>query len=295
MALTGRAYPYRDGFGPFAPETYMVPYPYPYRFAGSESECAADALAELEEMFRTQVHPSRVAAIIIEPVLGEGGFVVPPSEFLPALHVLCREHGILLIVDEIQTGFGRTGRMFASEYMGIEPDLIVLAKAIASGLPLSAVVGRAEITDSVPNGGVGGTYCGNPVACAAAIAVLDVFEEEHLVQRAQEIGRRVRPTLERFQEEFALVGDVRGIGPMLGMELVKDRTTKEPATQEAANLQRLCLKHGLIILRGGVEDNFIRLHFPLVISDSELDQGLGILEFALREMRQAVAAPAAGP
>lgn len=284
MSLTGKVEPYRSGFGPFAPEVYLTPFPYPYRFAGTADECSAAAIESVKNTFRTAVSPDKVAAIIVEPVQGEGGFVVPPAQFLPQLEAICRQHGILLIADEIQTGFGRTGRMFAVDHWGVVPDLVLTAKSLAGGMPLSGVVGRAEVMDAPAPGGLGGTYSGNPVSCAAALAVLDVFEEEGLLARAETLGRAARSRLEGMAGRHELIGELRGIGPMLAIELVRDRETKEPATTETASVLAACHRRGLIILKSGLFDNVVRLHVPLVASDEELDRGLGILEEALEEV-----------
>lgn len=284
MSLTGKVEPYRSGFGPFAPEVYLTPFPYPYRFAGTADECSEAAIDSVKNTFRTTVSPDKVAAIIFEPVQGEGGFVVPPAHFLPQLEAICREHGILLVADEIQTGFGRTGRMFAVDHWGVVPDLLLTAKSLAGGMPLSGVVGRAEVMDAPAAGGLGGTYSGNPASCAAALAVLDVFEEEGLLARAEVLGRAGRKRLDSMSERHELIGDVRGIGPMLAIELVRNRKTKEPGTAETASVLAACHRRGLIILKSGLYDNVVRLHFPLVTSDEELHRGLGILEEALEEV-----------
>ena len=281
MSLTGKVHPYREGFGPFAPEVYLTPYPYPYRFAGSEEACLADALSGLERLLKTQVAPETVAALLVEPVQGEGGFVVPPRGFLRGLRELCDRHGIVLIADEIQTGYGRTGTMFAVEHEGVTPDLLLVAKSLAGGMPLSGVVGRAELMDAPGPGSLGGTYSGNPVSCAAALAVLDVFEQDALLARAVAIGKLVRARLDRMQARFDCIGDVRGLGPMLALELVRDRTTKEPAAALTDAVLRACHQRGLIILKCGLYENVIRLHIPFVASDAEVDQGLSILEAAL--------------
>ena len=283
MSLTGKIRPYRDGFGPFAPEVFLAPYPYPYRYPGSEDASAEEALAELRNLFRTQVAPDRVAALIVEPVQGEGGFVVAPQRFLHGLRKICDEYGILFVSDEIQTGYGRTGKMFAIEHYGIMPDLLLVGKSLAAGLPLSGVIGRADIMDAPLPGSLGGTYSGNPVACAAALAVLDVFEEEKLLERAMAIAQTARPRLEKMQQRFASIGEVRGLGPMLALELVKDRTTREPAPELTTQILQACHKRGLIILKSGLYDNVVRLHIPFVATDKDVQQGLDILEQALEE------------
>ncbi len=283
MSLTGKIHPYRDGFGPFAPEIFLTPYPYPYRYPGSEDACAEDALAGLSHLFRTQVSPERVAALIVEPVQGEGGFVVAPPRFLHELRKICDEHQILLVADEIQTGYGRTGKMFAVEHYGIAPDLLLVGKSIGAGLPLSGVIGRADVMDAPVPGSLGGTYSGNPVACAAALAVLDVFEEDKLLERAMAIAQVARPRLEKMQGRFASIGEVRGLGPMLALELVKDRRTKEPAPELTTQALRACHRRGLIVLKSGLYENVVRLHIPFVATDEDVNQGLDILEQALEE------------
>jgi len=283
LSLTGKEHPYKTGFGPFAGEVYRAPFPYTYRFPGrpDADACTAACLEALEGMFHTHVDPQRVAAVIAEPVQGEGGFIVPPPGFLRGVEGVCRRHGILLIVDEIQTGFGRTGRFLASEHFGITPDLVVLAKSLAAGLPLAAVVGRAEILDAPDVGGLGGTYGGNPLACAAALAVLNVVEEEGLVERGRRIGELIGARLRRMADEYPLIGDVRGLGAMAAIELVKDRQTREPAADETSAALRYCHAHWLIIIRAGLHNNVIRTLVPLVATDADVTQGLDILERAI--------------
>jgi 4-aminobutyrate aminotransferase/(S)-3-amino-2-methylpropionate transaminase len=277
MSLTSKTHPYKAGFGPFAPEVYRVPYAQEYR-----GPTTREALAALERAFVTQVAAEHVAAIIIEPVQGEGGFVVAPPEFLAGIRRLCDEHGIVLVVDEVQTGFARTGRMFAIEHSGIEPDLVTVAKSIASGLPLSGVIGRAEIMDAPGDSAIGGTYVGNPVAQAAAHAVLDVIEEDGLVERAAEIGETIRSRMLAWQERFEAIGDVRGLGAMLAIELVSDRETKAPASELATAVVEAALDRGLLLLKSGIYANCIRVLLPLVISDAELDEALGVWDEALQ-------------
>ncbi|WIG58974.1 MAG: Gamma-aminobutyrate:alpha-ketoglutarate aminotransferase [Ktedonobacterales bacterium] len=284
LALTGKVRPYRQNFGPFASEIYAIPYPYRYRCAqhsGDENANCDEWQADLERTFLTRVPAEQVAAIIVEPVQGEGGFIVPPKEFLPALREICTRHGILLIVDEVQSGFGRTGRMFAAEHSGVEGDLMLMAKSLAAGLPLAAVVGRAEVMDAPEPGGLGGTYGGNPVACAAALAVLDIFAREGLLERANRLGATAMERMRAWQGRFALVGDVRGLGAMVAMELVRDRTTREPATAEAAMLLAEARKRGLILIKAGLFDNVIRLLMPLVTTDEEMAEALDIMEASL--------------
>jgi 4-aminobutyrate aminotransferase / (S)-3-amino-2-methylpropionate transaminase / 5-aminovalerate transaminase len=276
MTMTSKTHPYKAGLGPFAPEVYRVPFANDYRGPG-----AHEALAVLERALVTQVAAEAVAAIVVEPVQGEGGFVVAPREFLAGIRRICDEHGIVLVVDEVQTGFGRTGRLFALEHYGVEPDLLVLAKSIAAGLPLSGVIGRAEIMDAPRDSAIGGTYVGNPVAQAAALAVLDVIEEEGLVERAAAIGETIRARMEGWQDRFDAIGDVRGLGAMLAVELVSDPVTKEPAVDLATAVVDHAFRNGLLLLKSGIYANCIRVLCPLVLSDSELDEALAIWEDAL--------------
>jgi 4-aminobutyrate aminotransferase / (S)-3-amino-2-methylpropionate transaminase / 5-aminovalerate transaminase len=279
LTLTSKVHPYKAGLGPFAPEVYRVPYPNEYRGVG-----AADALAAIERAFATQVARETVAAIVVEPVQGEGGFVVAPPEFIRGVREICDREGIVMVVDEVQTGFGRTGRMFAIEHYGVEPDLITVAKSIAAGLPLSGVLGKAAIMDAPGDSAVGGTYVGNPVALAAALAVLDVFEDEGLVERAQRIGDAVRGRMTEWQERFAQIGDVRGLGAMLAIELVRDRSSKEPAPELASRVAEEAARRGLLLLKAGVHSNCIRVLCPLVIADSELDEALDAWDEALEHV-----------
>ncbi|HXF83170.1 MAG TPA: 4-aminobutyrate--2-oxoglutarate transaminase [bacterium] len=283
LSLTGKERPYKVGFGPFVPEVYRAPYPYAYRHPGfpDAETCARQCLEMLHQMLDTHVATERVAAIIVEPVEGEGGFIVPPPSFLPGLRAICDRHGIVLIVDEIQTGFGRTGRFLALEHTAVEPDLVLLAKSLAAGLPLSAVVGRAEIMDAVDAGGLGGTFGGNPVACAAALAVLEVFQEERLVERGARIGEILGPALRSMADRYPLIGDVRALGAMAAIELVRDRDSRAPAPEETTRVLRFCHEHGLIILRAGLYGNVIRILVPLVATEADVRAGLAILEEGL--------------
>ena len=276
MSLTSKTHPYKAGLGPFAPEVYRVPFANEYRGTSTE-----DALAALERAFATTVAAETVAAIVIEPVQGEGGFVVAPREFMQGVRNICDERGIVLIVDEVQTGFGRTGRMFAIEHYGVEPDLITVAKSIAAGLPLSGVLGKVEIMDAPGDSQIGGTYVGNPVAQAAALAVLDVFEEEGLVERAQQIGETIRARMDGWQRRWPQIGDVRGLGAMLALELVRDPATKEPAPDIASAVTTKAAERGLLLLKSGIYSNCIRVLTPLVITESELDEALAVWEQAL--------------
>jgi 4-aminobutyrate aminotransferase/(S)-3-amino-2-methylpropionate transaminase len=272
VALTSKVHPYKAGLGPFAPEVYRVPFP---RFRGPSTD---EALAALQRALKTVVAPEDVACIVFEPVQGEGGFVPATPEFARGLREVCDEHGIVLVCDEVQTGFCRTAKMFAVEHFGVEPDLITVAKSIAMGIPLSGVLGKAEIMDAPAAGGVGGTYVGNPVAQAAAVAVLDVIEEEGLVERAAVLGETLRARMEAWRSRFSQVADVRGLGAMLAMELMDgDR----PAADLASRVVEEALERGLLLLKAGVDGNCIRVLVPLVISDAELDEALDVWEDAL--------------
>ena len=276
MTMTSKTHPYKAGLGPFAPEVYRVPFPHEYRGLDVDT-----ALKALRRAFVTQVAAESVAAIVMEPILGEGGFVVAPTEFVQGLREICDEHGIVFVADEVQTGFGRTGKMWGIEHHGVEPDLMVIAKSIAGGLPLSGVVGRAEIMDAPPDSSIGGTYVGNPVAQAAAIAVLDVFEDEGLVDRAAAIGETIRDRMLAWQERWDKIGDVRGLGAMLAIELVEDPETKEPAADQATAVIEEAARNGLLLIKSGTDGNCIRVLTPLVITDAELDEALGVWEEAL--------------
>jgi len=285
MTLTSKAGPYKDGFGPFAPEVYRVPAPYPYRCPAGEDcsgGCRGDCFGFVERALIDEVDTANLAAVIVEPVSGEGGFIPFPDFYLRRLRELCDEHGALLIADEIQTGFGRTGTMFAIEHSGVAPDLLTTSKSLAGGLPLSAVVGRAEVMESVEPGGLGGTFGGNPVACAAALAVLQVFEEEDLLSRANAIGERVMAAMREMQQNYPdVIGDVRGRGPMVAMELVKDPESRAPDRERAAKVAHYALQSGLMLLTAGQQGNVIRTLMPLSIADDELEEGLSILARAL--------------
>jgi len=286
MTLTSKVNPYKLGFGPFAPEVYRMPYAYCYRcpFGLTYPSCDVACADYLREFFITHVAAESIAALLVEPITGEGGFITPPPEYFPKLYAICRENGIVFIGDEIQTGMGRTGKMFALEHWKVEADLTIVAKSLAAGMPLSAVVGKSEIMDSPHVGGLGGTYGGNPVCCRAALAVLDIFEEEGLLKKAQVLGQKVRERFDAWQEQFELIGDVRGLGPMLALELVKDRETKEPAAEEAKALVQFCYERGLILLSCGNFGNVIRILMPLVIEDSQLERGLAVMEEGLSRL-----------
>jgi len=276
LSLTSKTHPYKAGLGPFSPEVYRLPYAQDYR-----GPSAAEALAALERALVTSVAAENVAAIVIEPVQGEGGFVVAPPEFLEGVRRICDDNGIVLVVDEVQTGFGRTGKMWGIEHYDVEPDLMCVAKSIAAGLPLSGVIGRAEIMDAPGDSAIGGTYVGNPVAQAAAVAVLDVFEEEGLIERAVQLGETIRSRMSAWQQRWDAVGDVRGLGAMLAIELVHDRGTKDPAPELASAVVEAAAERGLLLLKSGIYSNCIRVLLPLVISEAELDEALGVWEEAL--------------
>ncbi len=290
MALTSKVKPYKHGFGPFVPDVYKMPSAYCYRcyYRSSYPGCGMQCLQQFDRFFAAEVAPESIAAMIIEPVQGEGGFIVPPKEFLPGLKKIADQHGILLIVDEVQTGFGRTGKMFASEQYGVVPDIMTMAKSIAAGLPLSAVVGKAEIMDAPGPGQLGGTFAGNPLSCAAALATIDYIEQEQLPHKAEKIGSVVMDRLKDMQEKYSLIGDVRGLGAMIGIELVKDRQTQEPAKEETGRIVQECLEQGLIIISAGVYGNVVRMLMPLVITDEQLEQALNILDNAFAKVQKSI-------
>jgi 4-aminobutyrate aminotransferase / (S)-3-amino-2-methylpropionate transaminase / 5-aminovalerate transaminase len=289
MSLTSKPHPYKAGMGPFAPEVYRAPYPYPYRWQGDDP--AGEALADLRRMLITHVPPENLAAIIFEPVQGEGGFVVPPREFVQGLRDLASEHGIVLIADEVQTGFGRTGKLFAVEHFGIEPDLICVAKSIAAGVPMSGVLGRAELMDAPHDSAIGGTYVGSPLGCVAALAVLDEIEQRDLLGRGQAIGERIRSRFAQFAERHDQIGEVRGLGPMLAIEFVSDPVAKTPAPEIATAVFQHAAQNGLILLKAGLYGNCIRVLVSLVATDEQIEEALEILAAAVD---QACAAPVAG-
>ena len=279
VSLTGKVQPYKAGFGPMLPEIYHLPFPMPYHGITVEH-----SLEALEQLFKADVDPARVAAIIIEPVLGEGGFYAAPTELLKRLRSVCDTHGIVLIADEIQSGFGRTGRMFAIEHSGVEPDLITIAKSVAGGVPLSAVTGKAAIMDAPGPGGLGGTFAGSPLACAAGLAVLEVMREEQLLKRSQEIGRFLSSRLKGLQGRFPCVGEVRHLGAMVALELVKNGRADAPDAELTRSLVQAAGRRGLIILSCGVYSNVIRFLTPLTIPDALLKEGCHVFEQALEEV-----------
>ena len=290
MSLTSKTHPYKAGFEPFATDIYRIPYAYCYRCSYSLQypSCGVFCAHHLEDTFKRVVAAEAVAAVVVEPVLGEGGFVAPPAEFFTIIQDICRRNKILLVADEVQTGFGRTGAMFASERYGITPDILLSAKSIADGLPLAAVTGRAEIMDAPGVGGLGGTYGGNPLACAAALAVIETLERENLPARAEQIGTRFDARAREWKKRWPLIGDVRGLGAMRALELVRPGATREPAKEETDKVLRHCLEHGLILVSAGSYGNVIRLLMPLVITDQEFDEGLQVMEDALMSVAESL-------
>lgn len=284
MALTGKVTPYKVGFGPFPGDIYHAPFPVTYHGVTTEH-----SLEAIEHIFKYDIEPTRVAAIILEPVLGEGGFYAAPPEFMKALRALCDKHGIVFIADEIQTGFARTGRMFAMEHYGIEPDLMTMAKSLAGGFPLAAVVGKAQIMDAPLTGGLGGTYAGSPVSCAAALAVLEVMEKEKLPARAVQVGDILTQRLRKLQSQLTCIGEVRGLGAMVAMELVRNRDPHAPDADLTKALVQRAAANGLVLLSCGLYSNVIRMLVPLTASDALIEEGLDIIEKSLREVLAATA------
>ncbi len=286
LALTSKTHPYKAGFAPFPGDVYRIPYAYCYRCSYSMQypSCDVYCARHLEDTFKRVVASEDVAAVIAEPVLGEGGFVAPPPEFFRILIDICSSHGVLFIADEVQSGFGRTGKLFASEHYGIEPDIIVSAKSMGGGLPLGAITGRAEIMDAPGPGGLGGTFAGNPLSCAAALAVLDLFESENLLERANELGCHFQKRAKEWQKRWPIVGDIRGLGGMQAIELVKSREGREPAAEETKQITQYCYEHGLITVTAGSYSNVIRVLVPLVVTGEQMDEGLDVLEAALQSV-----------
>jgi len=288
MSLTSKVKPYKHGFGPFAPEIYRMPYPYCYRcrFGLTHPDCGLACADYLEDFFINNAGAEQIAAVIIEPVAGEGGFIVPPKDYFHRLQEICRTHGIVFIMDEVQSGIGRTGKLFAIEHFGVEPDIMLTAKSLAAGMPLSGITGRAEIMDAPHVGGLGGTYCGNPIACRSALAVLEMIEKENIVEKAQQLGGRLQNALSEWKERYDIVGDARGLGAMVAVELVNDRKTKEPAVDQTKAIVTQCREEGLLTLSCGNYGNVIRILAPLVINDEQLEKGLSIMENAIRNANQ---------
>lgn len=284
MSLTSKVKPYKNGFGPFAPDTYKMPYPYYYRAPGGMSADELDAyiLQRFDDFFLAEVPGEDVAAVILEPVQGEGGFVIPSTRFIQGVKAICEKYGILLIADEVQTGFGRTGKMFAMEHHGVVPDLMTMSKSIAAGLPISAVTGRAEIMDAPGIGEIGGTYGGSPLGCVAALQVIEMLEAERLSERAVVIGTAVTERFGRLQQEFSFIGDVRTLGAMSAIEIVKDPASRAPDKELTARILQEAHQHGVIVMSAGIYGNVIRILSPLVITDEQLAEGLDVLEAAFR-------------
>ncbi len=287
MTMTSKVRPYKFGFGALAPEIYRIPFPYCYRCpAGKEQAgCSTECLEIFRKFFAAHAAPEEIAAIIIEPVAGEGGFIPAPPEYMRGLEKLCHEHSILLVADEVQTGFGRTGAFYASQHSGITPDLIISAKSLAAGLPLGAVTGRAELMDAPMVGGLGGTFGGNPLSCIAALKVIEIMQRKGFMKKAAEQGKIIMDRLLQMQEKYPVIGDVRGLGPMAAIELVKDKKKKSPATKETALIVKECHRRGLVILKAGIYDNVIRLLAPLVIDKDLLAKGLEILEESIAAVK----------
>jgi len=284
LSLTSKTHPYKAGFQPFPGEVYRIPFAYCYRCSYSLTypSCDLYCARHLEDTFKRVVAAEGVAAVIAEPVLGEGGFVAPPLDYFRTLVNICHKHGVLFIADEIQSGFGRTGALFASERYGIEPDILVTAKSIGGGLPLGAITGRAEIMDAPGPGGLGGTFAGNPVACEAALAVLDMFEQQDLNARAQSLGDHFQKRAREWQKRWPLIGEVRGLGAMQAVELVQSQDKREPASEETKQVTQYCYEHGVITISAGSYGNVIRLLMPLVITDAQMDEALDVLEGAFK-------------
>ena len=286
LSLTSKVKPYKAGFGPFASEVYKAPFAYCYRcpFKSTYPECGMHCLEHFERFFTSEVDPGSVAAMIIEPVQGEGGFVVPPKEFLPGLKAICEKNDIVFIADEIQSGFSRTGKMFASDNFNVVPDLMTVAKSIAAGLPVSAVVGQAEIMDAPTPGQLGSTYGGNPVACAAALAAIEQLEKDALAERAEVVGKKITVTMTGLQQHFPQLGDIRSLGAMVAVEFVHDTQTKQPNKDAVTAIIRGCFKRGLLVISSGLFGNVIRFLPPLVMTDSQLDQAMFIFSETVAEV-----------
>ncbi len=283
MAMTSKVKPYKFGFGPFAPEVYQAPFPYmTQKLAGvSEEEYIADSIQQFKDFFVSTVDPESVACVVMEPIQGEGGFIIPPKEFVQAVSEFCKEHGIVFVADEIQTGFGRTGSMFAIEkHFGVIPDLMTISKSLAAGLPLSAVVGRTEMMDAAEPGQLGGTFAGNPVACEAALTVIDIMEEEQLSAKAEVIGAKIEDKLTELSKKHDFVGEIRRLGAMVAVEIVEDQKGNQPDAAKTGAIAKYANANGLLLLTAGINGNVVRFLPPLVITDDELEKGFAILEAA---------------
>src|SRR5579862_1098509 len=289
LALTSKTHPYKAGFEPFPGDVYRIPYAYCYRcsYGLTYPSCKVACASALEDAFKRLVSAESVAAVIAEPVLGEGGFVAPPKEFFSTIQGICRKHGILFIADEVQSGVARTGKYFAIEHYGVEPDLITSAKSLGGGLPLAAVTGRAEIMDAAGVGGLGGTFGGNPLACASALAALDIIEKQGLLARSTHLGRKFEERGKLWQQQFSIIGEVRGLGGMCAIELVKDLGTREPASEATKKIAQFCYEHGLITITAGTYGNVMRILVPLAVTDDQFDEGLDVLESALAHVSAA--------
>lgn len=286
MGMTSKVKPYKLGFGPFTPELFQAPFPYMYE----KPECITEeafidqSIAEFKQFFISTVAPEDVACVIIEPVQGEGGFIIPPKKFIKAVEQFCKENGIVFIADEIQTGFARTGTMFAVEQFDVEPDLITMSKSLAAGLPLSAVVGRKEMIDSPNPGELGGTYSGSPVACAAAIEVIDIIKDEKLAEKAEQIGAKIETVLNELSNQYNFVGDIRRLGAMVAVEIVEDKESKAPDAAKTSAIAKYANDNGLLLLTAGIKSNVVRFLTPLVITDDELEKGFAILKDAFNSV-----------
>ena len=282
MSMTSKVKPYKFGFGPFAPEVYQAPYPYTYHKPENVSEEAyiEQVIEEFKDFFISTVSPENVACVVMEPIQGEGGFIIPPKKFVQAVHAFCQKHGIVFVADEIQTGFGRTGTLFAIEQFDVVPDLITISKSLAAGLPLSGVVGKAEIMSAAEPGELGGTYAGNPVACAAALAVIDVIQEENLLQKSEVVGQKIEAKLHELAIKYGFLGEIRRLGSMVAVEIVKDRDSKTPDKDKTGKVTKYANENGLLLLSAGIKGNVIGFLGPPVITDEELNNGLAILEKA---------------
>lgn len=284
MTMTSKVKPYKFGFGPFAPEIYQAPFPYLYQKPNemTEESYVNMKIEEFKEFFIASVAPETVACVVMEPVQGEGGFIIPPVKFVQAVYDFCQENGIVFVADEIQTGFGRTGKLFAIEHFNVAPDLITVSKSLAAGLPLSGVVGKTEMLNVADPGELGGTYAGSPVACAAALAVIDIMEEEKLAEKAEVLGQKMEDVLNELYEKHDYMGDIRRLGSMVAVEIVEDRISKLPNKKKTAEIVKYANENGLLLLSAGLKGNVIRFLMPLVITDEELAKGLAILKNAFQ-------------
>ncbi|MFD0829758.1 4-aminobutyrate--2-oxoglutarate transaminase [Neobacillus sp. M.A.Huq-85] len=286
MTMTSKVKPYKFGFGPFAPEVYKAPYPYVYRRPDgmNEEQYSKMIIEQFEQFLVSEVAPETIAAVVMEPVQGEGGFIVPDIAFVGRVREICDQYGILFVADEIQTGFARTGKYFAIEHFGVEPDLITISKSMGAGVPISGVIGRAEIMDAAEVGEIGGTYSGSPLGCRAALTVLDIIESENLNERAEKLGNRVVEKMQILAERFDCIGDVRGLGAMCAMEIVKDKQLKTPDKETVGKIVKAAGERGLLLLSAGIFSNVIRILMPLTITDEQLEEGLKILEESMESV-----------